>query len=74
MKTLTLNIPDSSDYDLLIKLLNRMGIRTNREAVTKNKKTMKQLYSLMDSVKKNELFKEISDPTEWQNKLRNEWT
>ena len=74
MKTLTLNIPDSSDYDLLIKLLNRMGIQTSRHADAKNKKTMKRLYSLMDSVTKNKLFKEIKDPVAWQKKLRNEWS
>ena len=32
-----------------------------------------KLNKLLGTVKKNELFKEIKDPVQWQKELRDEW-
>ncbi|MBW8050026.1 MAG: hypothetical protein FVQ77_06745 [Cytophagales bacterium] len=76
MRNLTLNIKNASDYQLLLQLAKRLGLDISVTAEKKEKvqtKQMRNLYKLLDSVKKNELFKEIKDPVKWQKELRDEW-
>ena len=76
MRNLTLNIKNASDYQLLLQLAKRLGLDISATAEKKEKvqtKQMRNLYKLLSSVKKNELFKEIKDPVKWQKELRDEW-
>ena len=76
MKTLTLNIKNTTDYQLLLQLAKRLGIELSVKAEQKAKPSVSQYQKLkknLDSIKKNELFKGIKDPVQWQKQLRNEW-
>ncbi|OFX50015.1 MAG: hypothetical protein A2046_01885 [Bacteroidetes bacterium GWA2_30_7] len=75
MRTVTLNIKNNSDYQFVLQLVKRLDIDITDipEENEEETKTMGVLYKLIDSVKKNELFKEIKNPVQWQKKMRNEW-
>ncbi|TVR78459.1 MAG: hypothetical protein EA412_08460 [Chitinophagaceae bacterium] len=74
MKSISINIENPKDYQLIIQLLKRLGIKI--QSIDKEKeqhKSMQALYDLLDSVKENELFNDIEDPSQWQRDIRNEW-
>lgn len=76
MKIITLKIKNKYDYNLLLLLVKRLGLDISYISEENEKtqiKQMRNIYKLLDSVKKNELFKEIKDPVQWQKELRNEW-
>ena len=53
--------------------VNKLRKSKSKKKEKPQTRQMRNLYKLLDSVKKNELFEEIEDPVEWQKNLRNEW-
>jgi len=77
MNTIRVSVPDHSDAQMLLKLLQTMKIVENAEFEAKEKESNKNqfliLNSILQSKASHENFKEITDPVSWQKGLRNEW-
>ena len=73
MITVTLTIKNPRDYKLFIELANRLDIDVPVSSEDENQKQMQTIYKLLDSIEKDDLFREIEDPLNWQKELRDEW-
>jgi hypothetical protein len=66
MNTIILNIPDDNDYSLLLRLLKRLGIKTETAKTASSKKMVHALEALA----KKGGIKSIDNPSVWQKEVR----
>ena len=76
MTTLRITVDSRKNAQLLTKLLKSMIFVTNIEEDLPVKHVTDQ-YSLLNkifnTIEPNSLFRDIDNPVEWQNRIRNEW-
>jgi hypothetical protein len=78
MNTLKISVKNSSDANLLIRLLRSLNFVENVEEIKNESQRGKKeqytvLVKLLSKIKKDELFQNIEDPVQWQKSLRDEW-
>ncbi len=67
MNTVTLQVDDNKDYELLLQLLSRLKVKVVTS--TKNSSLLER-QKLLSIIKKGGSGKSISDPVKWQKELR----
>ena len=60
-------------YKALANSLLRIILLTEEETVKAPESQKEKLKSLFRKAGKNKVFKKISNPSQWQKELRNEW-
>ena len=70
MRTVTLNIPNDSDYAMLINLFKRLGIVLETTEKRDLKNNGKKMVASLDKLAEIGGLSSISDPTKWQKEIR----
>lgn len=75
MKTLKITVENDQFARLLIQLLKEFKFVKKAEYTDEKVKTTtyNSVKKILDKKASKKLFKEITDPVEWQKKLRDEW-
>ena len=74
MTTLEITVDSKKNAIMLKKMLRSMTfIKSIEEEKTVKKTQFLILKEIFKDVKPNTIFREINDPVEWQNQLRDEW-
>jgi len=76
MRTIKVSVNSDADAQILINLLNSMKMELRIESDVKPIKNDKQYHKLEALLKEqasSDLFKNITDPVQWQKELRDEW-
>ena len=67
MNTVTLQVEDSKDYELLLQLLSRLKVKV----VTSTKQSsLLERQKLLSIIKKGGSGKSMADPVKWQKEIR----
>jgi len=76
MTTLRITVDNRKNAQLLTKLLKSMVFVKKVEedlAVPNGTDQFEMLKSIFNTIEPNSLFRNINNPVEWQNKIRDEW-
>ena len=76
MTTLRITVNNRKNAQLLTKLLKSMVFVEKVEEdlpITLGTDQFVMLKSIFDAIKPNSIFNNISNPVEWQKKIRDEW-
>jgi hypothetical protein len=80
MTTITIHIDKKENAELLEKMLRELSfieeieVSSNDDAkVNEPRGSYGRLKKSLEQIEGNSIFNEISDPSDWQRNLRNEW-
>jgi hypothetical protein len=67
MTTVTLQVEDSKDYELLLQLIASLKLKV---VTTSKKSSLQERQKLLSIIKKGGSGKSITDPVKWQKEIR----
>jgi len=67
MTTVTLQVEDSKDYELLLQLISSLKLKV---VTTTKKSSLQERQKLLSIIKKGGSGKSIADPVKWQKEMR----
>jgi hypothetical protein len=67
MTTVTLQVEDGKDYELLLQLIASLKLKV---VTTSKKSSLQKRQKLLSIIKKGGSGKSIADPVKWQKKMR----
>lgn len=79
MNTIKVSVKSGKDANLLIRLLRSLSFVSKVEQIKEEHANRPidqyhQLQQILEKAKEQELFKEMDDPSQWQNEQRDEWS
>ena len=80
MTTITIQIDNDQNAELLEKMLRELSFVEDIEVVKNNVDFLEEpvgsyqkIKKAIDKVDESQMFKDIDNPSQWQRDLRNEW-
>jgi hypothetical protein len=67
MTTVTLQVEDNKDYELLLQLIARLKLKV---VTTSKKSSLQERQKLLSIIKKGGSGKSIAEPVKWQKEIR----